>query len=311
MKRSNMILALVMGVLFAPQVYADDTATIVVADDSSSGTYKKMLGEIIGVCGSDEFSIQEAKGVTGGAPGNLDALINNQAQAAFLHSDVFFANSQADPTYKRFQTLVALYPEPIHVLVLRESKTKKQGTFSFGTVDFNNLSELRGFNVGAAGGGVYTARILKGQGDAGFNVSQYNSGKDVIAALDNGDVAAALFVGAAPLPNIATLDKSKYKLIPIDEAIASKVKGVYRQVTLNYAGLTNGPIQTMAPIATLLTRKFSTPRKVAAQKHLRECFYKHLDELKDNGSPNWQQVEANDRGVLDWYEIPTITNVKK
>lgn len=298
---------MILGILFAaPLAHAEDNSNIVIADDSSSGTYKKMLGEIIGVCSNDKFSITEATGVSGGAPGNLDALVNNQAQAAFLHSDVFFANSQADPTYKRFQTLVALYPEPIHVLALRESKTKKKGAFSFGTMEFNSLSDMSGFTVGAAGGGVYTARILKGQGDGGFEVRQFGSGKEVIAALEAGEVDAAIFVGAAPLPNLLQLDKMKFKILPIGDSIAAKVKGVYRQATVNYNGLTAGPVQTLAPLATLLTRKFSTPKKVAAQRHFRECFYKHLDELKDNGSPNWQQVEVSDRGVLDWYDIPEV-----
>lgn len=284
---------------------AEDSASIVVADDSSSGTYKKMLGEIIGACDSDEFKITEAKNVHGGAPANLDALVNNQAQAAFLHSDVYFANSQSDPTYKRYQTLVALYPEPIHVLALKQSITKA-GMLSMSKVEFNTLADAKGYSVGAAGGGVYTARILKGQSDVNFTVVPFDSGKEVIAALDAGTIVAAIFVGASPLPNIAELDKTKYKLIPVGEAIASKVKGVYRPVTINYAGLTSGPIQTVAPMATILTRKYSTPKKVAAQRHFRDCFYKHLDELKDNGSPNWQQVEAGDRGVLDWYEIPAV-----
>lgn len=295
----------VLTMLIGSAVKAEDNLNLVVADDSSSGTYKKMLGEIIGVCSTDQFSITEAQGVTGGAPGNLDALVNNQTQAALLHSDVFFANSQADPTYKRFQTLVALYPEPIHVLALRESKTSKKGTLSFGKIDFNSLSEMSGYTVGAAGGGVYTAKILKGQGEGGFAVNAYNSGGDAITALDNGEVAAVIFVGAAPLPNLIKLDKNKYKLLPIGETIANKVKGVYRNVSISYNGMTSGPIPTLAPLATLLTRKFSTPRKISAQRHFRECFYKHLDELKDSGSPNWQQVEAGDHGVLDWYEIPT------
>lgn len=64
-------------------------------------------------------------------------------------------------------------------------------------------------------------------------------------------------------------------------------------------------LQGYAKTAGTLTRKFSTPEKVNAQRQFRECFYKHLDELKDNGAPNWQQVEANDHGVLDWYEIPS------
>jgi len=295
---------LLVLLFFISQVGFAQGLSLSVASDSSSGTYKKMLGEIIGVCANDKFNIAEAQGIAGGAPGNLEALVNNKAQAAFLHSDVFFANSQSDPSYKRFQTLVSLYPEPIHVLLLKESKTPKKGMLSLGKADFNTLSEMQGQKIGAAGGGVYTAKILKGQGDGGFEVVTYNSGKEVLEALDKGEIAGAIFVGAAPLPNIATLDKTKYKLIPIGEAISAKVKGVYRPHSINYNGLTSGPISTMAPLATIVTRKFSTPEKVNAQRYFRECFYKHLDELKDNGSPNWQQVEVGDRGVLDWYEIP-------
>jgi TRAP-type uncharacterized transport system substrate-binding protein len=289
-------------VLFGLSIFAQNTFTV--ADDSSSGTYKKMLGEMIGVCSTDDLNIVEAQGVTGGAPGNLDALVNNRAQAAFLHSDVFFANAQADPTYKRFQTLLALYPEPIHVLALKVSKSKKPGTFSFGTQEFNSLADTRGYQVGAAGGGVITARILQGQGEGGFTVTPFERGDDVINALNKGDIAAAIFVGAAPLPNIEKLDKNNYKLLPIGESIASRVQGVYRPVSINYRGLTNGPLKTLAPLATLLTRKYNTPERVAIQRKFRECFYKHLGELQDSGSPNWQAVDPNDHGVLDWYEIP-------
>lgn len=308
MKGAGLLFALLTAAFFVPTVFAQNQ--IVVADDSSSGTYKKMLGEIIGVCSTDEFNIVEAKGIEGGAPGNLEALVNNKAQAAFLHSDVFFANAQADPTYNRYQALLALYPEPIHVLALRESKSKS-GVLSLSKQEFNTLADARGFKVGAAGGGVFTSRILQGQGEGGFTVIPYNTGGEVIAALEKGDIAIAIFVGAAPLPNIEKLDKRAFKLLPIGESIASRVQGVYRPVTINYAGMTNGPLKTLAPLATLMTRKFSTPEKVAIQRHLRSCFYANLPKLQDEGAPNWQQVDANDHGVLPWYEIPSASGKKK
>jgi TRAP-type uncharacterized transport system substrate-binding protein len=299
-------------VALSTAAFADDNgSSITIAADSSSGTYQKMLSEIIGVCSTDDFNIQQARGVTGGAPGNLDALVNNKAQAAFLHSDVYFANAQADSSYAKFQTLVALYPEPIHVIALVESKTGQNGTFSFGKAQFNSLADVRGYRVGAAGGGVYTARILQGQGEGGFTVVPYDTGDQVIAALKSGDIAAAIFVGAAPLPNITKFARGEVKILPIGESIASRVSGVYRPATINYPGITSGPLKTLAPIATLLTRKYSTPAKVLAQKHFRDCFVTHVAELQDSGSPNWQSVDANDHGVLPWYEIPVVTPTKK
>jgi len=285
-------------------------ATIKVAADSSSGTYQKMLGEIIQQCNGIDITV--AQGVTGGAPGNLDALVNNKAQAAFMHSDVFLANSMADASYAKFQTLIALYPEPIHVIVLRESKTSKNGTFTFGKASFNSLQDVAGYKIGAAGGGVYTARFLQSQGQGGFEVESYNTGSDVIKALDTGEIAAAIFVGAAPLPNLEKLDGNKYKLVPIGEQIASRVATLYRPAKISgYRGLQSGPVATLAPLAVIMTRKYSTPAKVQAQAAFRSCFNKALPALQDEGSPNWQTVEANDHGTLPWYELPTVEATAK
>lgn len=309
MKKSfALIAALVLstGAFAGEDGQADNRITV--AADSSSGTYVKMLNEVVARCDSDKLNITQAKN-GGGAPGNLDALVNNQAQAAFLHSDVYQFNAQADSQYAKFQTLVALYPEPIHVIVLRDSGLTAGGHLGFGSsaVVFNNLGDLKGYIVGAAGGGVYTAKILTGQGQGGFQVVAYNKGDEVIAALQNHQIQAAIFVGAAPLPNLAALPRGVYKLIPIGEVIGAQVSGVYRPTTINYAsnGMTVGPVKTLAPVATLLTRKYSTPTKVNAQIEFRRCFYAHLDELKDEGAPNWQQVDAGDQGVIKWLELPS------
>src|SRR5882724_2898011 len=88
--------------------------TFRVAADSSSGTYNQMLGQIIGVCSNDAFQIVPMNGNGGGAVGNLDALVNNKVDAAFLHSDVYIFNANTDPSYNRYKTLIAGWPEPIH-----------------------------------------------------------------------------------------------------------------------------------------------------------------------------------------------------
>lgn len=280
---------------------------LIVADASSSGTYAKMLNEIKDVCASDDFVIEEGKN-KGGATDNLQALATNQVQAAFLHSDVIYYASTQDASMKQFKTLVALYPEEIHILALRASKTSKLGNFSFGKQDFNTLSDFAGFTVGAAGGGVITAKILQGTGEVPFKVREFDSGKEVINALEAGTVDAAIFVGGAPLDNIAALNGSTFKLLPLGDSIANRVTGVYRPATINYPNLHSGTVRTMAPVATLVTRKYTTPKNVAPQARFRACFYAHLDELKETPGkhPKWAVVDPNDHGVWDWYDIPAV-----
>jgi TRAP-type uncharacterized transport system substrate-binding protein len=296
---------LVVLAMFLPIQAMAQAVSFSVASHSLSGSYEKMLGEIISSCSNDKFEITQAKGITGGGTGNLEALANNKAQAAMVRSDVVTAITQADASYKRFQTLVTLYPEPIHILVLRNSKSKKKGRLSFGTVDFNSLAEISAdFLVGGGGGTIYTLKILKGMGGASYNIASFADSKSMMTALDNGEIAAAAFVGAAPLPNLLALDKTKYKLIPIGESIGDKVKGIYSTQTLNYDGLSDSPVHTLASKLVVLTRRFSGQQKVDAQRHFRTCLTVNLARLQDDGSPSWQQVQANDHGVLDWYEIP-------
>lgn len=289
--------------------FADDSLQLSVAAHSLSGSYEKMLGEIISTCADDKFNISQAKGITGGTVGNLQSLADNTSQTAFVRADVFRAISDADNSYKRFQTLVTLYYEPVHVVVLREG-FKKPGIMGkvSSKIQFNSLSDITEYNVGGGGGTVYTLKILKGMGNGKFNIASFDKSDDMLAALDKGEIAAATFVGAAPLPNLLKLDKNKYKLIPVGDAIAQSLKGIYKTTSVTYAGLSDGPVATIASQLVILTRKFTTKKKTDAQKHFRECFYKNLDNLKDNGSPAWQLIDASDRGVLDWYEIPE--NVK-
>ena len=282
-----------------------ESLSLSVAAHSLSGSYEKMLGEIIGTCVDDKFNIVQAKGVTGGTVGNLQSLADNTSQAAFVRADVFRAISDADNSYKRFQTLVTLYHEPVHIIVLRNG-FQKPGVMGkvTGRTHFNSLSDISELSVGGGGGTVYTLKILKGMGNGKFNISSYEKSDDMLAALDKGEIAAATFVGAAPLPNLLKLDKNKYKLIPVGDAIAQSLKGIYKSTSITYSGLSDGPVSTIASQLVILTRKFSTKTKIDAQRNFRQCFYKNLDSLKDNGSPGWQLIDANDRGVLDWYEIP-------
>lgn len=315
MKRFITAVLVVLAMAFTASA---QQSTLKIAADSSSGTYATNLGQLVDKCSDNSLDIKtvvgQPAGSNGGALGNFDSLVQNTVDAAFMHSDVYLYNAQGDPSLNKFKTLIAFWPEPIHVIVLANTKTfrtqKKQGTFSFGTeqvpVNFNNLGDLAGFNVAAAGGGVLTGRILSSQGGGNFNVVDAGSGKEVFNKLDSGEVSAAIFVGAAPLPNLVAVQRSgKYRLIPIGENISNKVSNIYRPAKLNYAGLTNGSITTLAPLATLISKSFNTAAKTNAQRKLRACVAAKLGDLQDNGSPNWQDVTAGDHGIatIPWLEI--------
>ncbi len=293
--------------MFAPPALRADPMKLLIAADSSSGTYKQMVAEMQQFCSTDDLKIELFEN-TGGAVGNLEALTTNKVNAGFLHSDVAFASAMFDKRYNDYKTLLALYPEDIHILVLRNSKAKVGGLYGVGasTKEFNSLGDLDTFDVGAAGGGVKTMQILKGQGGANFNAISFDKGDDVLSALRDGKIHAAIFVGGAPLPNMEKLSWQEFKLIPVGDSIASRLSAIYRPTKLTYANLHAAQVATLAPMATLLTRVYKTKKFVDAQAAFRKCFYDHLDEMKETPGlhPKWQEVEAWDHGVWEWLSLP-------
>ncbi len=212
--------------LFVFQIAWAEPASFLVAASSSSGTYQQGIEQIQTVCGNDNFAISVVPNV-GGATENLDALKNNKVSAAFLHTDIIYAKAQTDSSYRKIKTLVSLYPEEVHVVALRTAKETTGGIAGIGasSVTYTALSDLSGRKVGASGGSIISAKILSGPGGGGFEVVSFDSGKDALAALENGTIQAAIFVGGAPLPNLAALSDQKFQLLPIGDAIISKVTG--------------------------------------------------------------------------------------
>ena len=129
MKR-NILIAL-MGLVISFTAVAQQN--FLVADGSSSGTYKQFLKELSSAIPDAGFVFQEVP--SSGAVENLDLLINNKVMGAFLHSDVIAYRSKNEPNAKletKFQTLLALFPEDVHFVALAESKRKTGGTFGYG-----------------------------------------------------------------------------------------------------------------------------------------------------------------------------------
>lgn len=298
----NTILALALGLFSATALHADP---LLVADNSSSGTYAAMVQQINQVCATDMSEIKS----TGGAVGNLEALTSNQCQLALMHSDVIEYRGKSDTTLKdKYKTLVALYPEPIHFLVLARP-VKIGGKEIMGHVLGGNdvvlqtVSQLAGLKVGAAGGGYISAKFIQGLGEVNYTVIKYDKGDQVMAALNSGEIQCAVFVGGAPLPNFKDLD-SNYRLLNIGD-VAAKVSTLYQPVTISYSNIQTDSVSTVAPRCLLVARVYKTPKFVAQLAAFRRSFFQHLDEIKETPGmhPAWQNVEKDEHGTWPYYDL--------
>ncbi len=204
------------------------------ADGSSSGTYEQFLQQIEAeLNGAVVFKRVQSSG----AIQNLDLLINNVVSVAFMHSDVLaFRSKSTDMTH--FKTLLALFSEDVQFLAL--SQPKSNGWSFTKPAPYNTIEDLKGKKVGAAGGGVITANVIRNSllsaGSTTYTVVEFSSGGDALNALANGDVDAVEFTGAAPLPNLQKLN-SDYKILSIPDNVAHQLSDIYHPATVTYVNM--------------------------------------------------------------------------
>jgi TRAP-type uncharacterized transport system substrate-binding protein len=309
-RRTLLVLAIsfVLGFFFV-KAFGQEVKPFKVAEGSVSGTYGAMFAEIQEACSTPQLPLEKIDGVTD-AVSNLNAVVNSQANAGFVRSDVIFFRGMGEDL-SSIKTLFSLWPEEVHIVALKTTSVTKPGKY-FGSnvtqVELQSFGDLNGMKIGAAGGNVITGQVLCSQAGVQCEIVQFDDGKQVFAALDSGAVQAAVFTAGQPLANISGLSAANHKLLPILDIHAEKLKGVYRPARLYYPKLATGSIPTVAADALFVTRTYRTQEKIRQLGELRQCFYTKLDELKDNGrNPKWQQVDSNNPGKWAWYELPSAT----
>ena len=275
-----------------------------VATGSASGTYATMFKQLAGRCGNSVALVEIA---TTGSQDNMERLVGNQVNAAFVQSDVLYLRARTEDL-SNIKTLIALHPEQVHLLARSSSGIKTGGTMGFGAkeVVLNELRDLGGRRVGAAGGSTVTAQVVRLQSEVPFNVVPMANEAAVRKALDEGAIDAGLFVGGAPLPFIAGLG-AEYKLLSIAPATVEKLKGVYRPARLNYSKMGAAGIATVSTDALFVTRQYKTQRMTDGLAKLRSCAFTELDDLKETTGthPAWQAIETGNKGKWAWYELPS------
>lgn len=272
--------------LFSVAIHAEEskpntakTSALTAAVHSSTRAYAEAWKDILEVCQND---IQQNDN-EGGAVGNLDALDNNRKVVfAMAHMDLFEYYVTKDPNYRTDHVIVQkLGNEQVHIIV---SKVPKFKNYMFQDITFDSINDLKGYLVGGSGGGVFTGKLLKQYGGYGFSdVKDFTSGDELLDAVVNGQIAAAIMVGK----NLPILKDNKWKdklaIITMGNVIPEDLKKYYTLGGVNYPGITRSMTPTFETPATIISRNWDGEKKKQAVEDLKTCITNNKGTFSDLG----------------------------
>ena len=265
---------------------------VLVSTGIPQGTYASMFKDLAGVCGTSA-KLPLVEKPASGSDESLDRLLRNEVSAAFVQTDVLHARRTTEDL-GGVKALVALHPEPVHLLALT-APLVEGGVLGIGgrSVPLNTLGDLAKRRVGVWGGAVVTARLVQLQAEVDYRVTEFNGPEDAMQALRARHIDAVLAVGGAPLAWMRGLDRS-VKLLSVPEPWAGKLRHVYRPAKLSYSHLGAQGVVTVATEAVLAVRDVRSAGAAAPLLKLRTCLQQQLDPLRDTVGHHsaWSQVEA-------------------
>lgn len=274
-----------------------------VATGGAQGTYSTMYKQLAAACGNTATMAEKN---TSGSGENVDLLVGNQVNAAFVQSDVLYLRARNEDL-TGVKTLVALHPEAVHIVVKAGASLKSGGVLGVGgtSTPITGIEQLAGKSIGAYGGSLTTAQVIRLQSEVPYNVVPFDNEAGLKEALAKGTVDAGLFVGGVPLGTVASLGAG-YQVIGMSAATIKRLEGVYKPARVNYRQLNSTGVPTVAIDALFVTREYKTERMVAGLSALRACALAKLDDLKETTGthPAWQTVEAGNKGKWAYYDLP-------
>ncbi|NET42357.1 TAXI family TRAP transporter solute-binding subunit [Okeania sp. SIO2B3] len=138
------VLGVTITLIFALAVHAQSSYTV--GTGGTKGVYYPVGGAIAKIVDEAKVGIQLTVESTAGSVFNLKALNSGQLDIAIAQSDVvdqdFFSNQQASLDDKKLRSVMALYPEPLHLVCSSESGV-------------NSFPDIKGkrINIGSPGSG--------------------------------------------------------------------------------------------------------------------------------------------------------------
>jgi TRAP-type uncharacterized transport system substrate-binding protein len=222
--------ALIAATMFSTSAMAQSTELKVATGECTKdacSTYVNMFRELKQRCTGD-LVLTEVP--SKGSVESVDRLLNNELNAGIVQTDVLFWRKRNEDLNNVF-TLVALHPEEVH-FVAPVNSGLKEGGIGVGSiklkqtaVTINTIDQLVGYRVGAVNGSgsFVTARLIRAEGNVNYEVVPFDSSDKLKAALENGDIQAAVYVGGAPLPAVSAYG-SGYKLLSASPDLVAKLK---------------------------------------------------------------------------------------
>ncbi|MDB5045665.1 MAG: transporter substrate-binding protein [Deinococcus sp.] len=271
---------------------AQSTPTIMnVATSPNGSTAAEMFRDLGRVCTSAAFLRQRQ---TSGSVENIQLLLENKVALAFVQLDVLKARDQIDqdPRAKDLRVLLPLNFDEIHLIAKRPTKDV------FGRIKgVTAFSSLGGKRVGAWGGSVITAQILKAKTKSTYTVVPLNDRAAALAALSAGQIDAVVAVVGQPAEWVNTLNPAMFTLVPLDIPQGS-LNGFYRPARLLYPRFGTA-INTYSVQRLLITRNFKTAERRVPLLAYQKCALTRLTTLQETEGmhPKWNEVTFKEN---DW-----------
>ncbi|WP_420596574.1 TAXI family TRAP transporter solute-binding subunit [Deinococcus sp.] len=292
MKRIAILCAL-LGTAFVQNSSAQSNV-LNVGTGSKGGTYATMYKNLGYLCTSASW-LRERQ--TSGSVENVDLLLSNQVSLAFVQLDVLKARDQidGDPRAKEIRVLLPLHTEEIHLIAKKPTKNFLGQVR--GVTKFSGLGKDK---VGAWGGSVVTANVLRAKAGVDFEVVSFPTREAALAALAGDQVDAVLAVVGQPADWVKTLDGQQYNLVPLDIP-EGKINAFYQPAKLIYPAF-GAAVPTYSVQSLLATRNFKTPDKRAQLLKYQSCAKNKLTELQENEGmhPKWNDVTFKEAGWPDY-----------
>lgn len=293
------LIVLIAGVASAQNVLP----TLRLATGGETGTYYAMATNMATYC-APGLSLQVQK--SGGSDDNIERLTSaNKADIAIVQKDILFKRSKVnrDTAVANLLAVMPLYGEAMHVVVKRG--TPIEHFSQLGSVQGRlggYIGARAGKRVGAYGGSIESAEIIKYLSGVDYEVIPVNDNADGLNKLEGGQIDALLAMGGAPLGWVNDkLDRQKHRLIDYDASI-EKVSAAYRTARITYTKLGANALSTIATDAVLVTKNFTSPEKVQAVSLLRKCITTELVKIQeaDDTHGQWQNVSKDNLQVEGW-----------